>query len=96
MGGLRLFREASASSQTIKMNVGTGGGESWNDGGNLPVDGNWVHVGVTVSPTESKIYFNGVLQRTATYTTFDFFFKFYNHDRFWSAFIYILESLVRP
>ncbi|RRQ46145.1 LamG domain-containing protein [Chryseobacterium sp. SC28] len=71
-GGLRLFREGSASSQTIKMNVGTGGGESWNDGGNLPVDGNWVHVGVTVSPTESKIYFNGVLQRTATYTTFDF------------------------
>lgn len=71
-GGLRLFREGSASSQTIKMNVGTGGGESWNDGGNLPVNGNWVHVGVTVSPTESKIYFNGVLQRTATYTTFDF------------------------
>lgn len=72
-GGLRLFREGSATSQTIKMNVGTGGGESWNDGGNIAVAGGaWVHVGVTVSPTESKIYFNGVLQRTATYTAFDF------------------------
>lgn len=71
-GGLRLFREGGATSQTIKMNVGTGGGESWNDGGNIAVTGSWVHVGVTVSPTESKIYFNGVLQRTATYTAFDF------------------------
>lgn len=68
-GGLRLFREGSASSQTIKLNVGTGSGESWNDGGNIAVDGKWVHVAVTVSSTESKIYFNGVLQRTATYTT---------------------------
>ena len=69
-GGLRLFREGSTSSQTIKLNVGLGaGGESWNDGGNIAANGNWVHIGVTVSPTESKIYFNGVLQRTATYTT---------------------------
>lgn len=73
-GGLRLFREGSTSSQNIKLNVGLGtGGESWNDGGALAPNGNWVHIGVTVSPTESKIYFNGVLQRTATYTTpFDF------------------------
>lgn len=70
--GLRLFREGTATSQTVKLNVGTGGGESWNDGGNLTVNGNWVHVAVTVSPTESKIYFNGVLQRTATYSMFDF------------------------
>lgn len=71
--GLRLFREGGASSQTIKMNVGTGSGESWNDGGSIAVDGKWVHVAVTVSPTESKIYFDGVLKRTATYTTgFDF------------------------
>lgn len=70
--GLRLFREGSASSQTIKLNVGTGAGESWNDGGNLTVDGKWVHVAVTVSSTDSKIYFDGVLQRTATFTSFDF------------------------
>ena len=71
--GLRLFREGSAASQTIKINVGTGSGESWNDGGAISGTGaDWVHIAVTVSPTESKIYFNGVLQRTATYTGFDF------------------------
>lgn len=72
--GLRLFREGSGTSQTIKLNVGIGSGESWNDGGTITTGiGTWVHIAVTVSPTESKIYFNGVLQRTATYTTgFDF------------------------
>lgn len=70
-GGMRLFREGSATSQTLKINVGIGsGGESWNDGGALSgTNAPWVHVAVTISPTESKIYFNGVLQRTATYTT---------------------------
>lgn len=72
--GLRLFREGSGTSQTIKLNVGVGSDESWNDGGTITTGiGTWVHIAVTVSPTESKIYFNGVLQRTATYTsTFDF------------------------
>lgn len=70
--GLRLFREVAAGSQTMKINVGTGSGESWNDGGAIPGSGAWVHVAVTISPTESKVYFNGVLQRTATYTGFDF------------------------
>ena len=70
--GFRLFREGGAASQTIKMNVGIGSGESWNDGGSIAVNGNWVHVGVTVSKTESKIYFDGVLQRTSTFSAFDF------------------------
>ena len=72
--GLRLFREGSSTSQTIKINVGTGSGESWNDGAAIAApSGNWVHIAATISPTESKLYFNGVLQRTATYTSsFDF------------------------
>lgn len=71
--GLRLLREGSASSQTVKLNVGTGSADSWNDGAALSgTSGAWVHIAVTVSPTESKIYFDGVLQRTATYTAFDF------------------------
>ncbi|MFT3949359.1 MAG: Ig-like domain-containing protein [Agriterribacter sp.] len=72
--GMRLFREGSASSQNVKINVGVGSGESWNDGGALSgTTPAWTHIAVTVSPTESKIYFNGVLQRTAAYTTsFDF------------------------
>jgi hypothetical protein len=71
--GLRLFREGSAASQTIKLNVGVGSDESWNDGGSISgTSGAWVHIAVTVSATESKIYFDGVLQRTSTYTGFDF------------------------
>ena len=61
--GFRLFREGSATDQQIKVNIGTGDGESWNDGGVIDVTaGEWVHVALTVSPTESKIYFNGVEQ----------------------------------
>ena len=59
--GFRLFREGSATEQRIKLNVGTGTGESWNDGGVIDVTaGEWVHVAMTISDTQSKIYFNGV------------------------------------
>lgn len=58
--GFRLFREGSATEQRIKLNVGTGTGESWNDGGVINVAaGDWVHVAFTVSATETKIYLNG-------------------------------------
>lgn len=71
--GLRLFREGSATAQRIKLNVGLGNGESWNDGAELTVNNSWVHIAVTVSPTETKIYFNGELKNTSTYTSpFDF------------------------
>ena len=70
--GLRIFRENAAGKQRIKLNLGTGTGESWNDGGDLTVDGNWVYITVTISTTQSKVYFNGVLQRTSTYSGFDF------------------------
>ncbi|WP_179318129.1 LamG-like jellyroll fold domain-containing protein [Winogradskyella helgolandensis] len=65
--GFRLFREGSATEQRIKVNVGVGDGESWNDGGVIDVTaGEWVHVALTVSATESKIYFNGVEQLSST------------------------------
>lgn len=59
--GLRLFREASAAKQRIKLNVGTGTAEVWNDGQDITPDGNWVHIGITVSATGSRVYLNGVL-----------------------------------
>ena len=66
--GFRFFREESATEQRLKLNVGLGAdGESWNDGGVITVSDTWVHIAVTVSETESKIYFNGVLQNTATF-----------------------------
>ncbi|MDO5969431.1 LamG domain-containing protein [Flavivirga aquimarina] len=65
--GFRLFREGSDTAQTIKMNVGTGTGESWNNGGVIDVTaGEWVHVAFTIAPTETKIYLNGTLVNTAT------------------------------
>lgn len=65
--GFRLFREGSATSQRIKLNVGTGSGDTWNDGGVLNAAvGEWVHIAFTISDTQTKIYFNGDLQNTAT------------------------------
>ncbi len=59
--GMRLFREGNADEQRIKLNVGTGTGEVWNDGGVIDVTaGEWVHVAFTISETQNKIYFNGV------------------------------------
>jgi hypothetical protein len=58
--GFRLFREGSATEQRIKMNVGTGAGESWNDGGIIAVaTAGWVHVAITISQSKNTIYFNG-------------------------------------
>ncbi|GAA4954618.1 hypothetical protein GCM10023314_30340 [Algibacter agarivorans] len=63
--GFRLFREGNATEQTIKLNVGTGAAESWNDGGVIDVAaGEWVHIAFTISQTESKIYFNGIEMNT--------------------------------
>jgi len=65
--GFRLFREGTETEQRIKVNVGVGDGESWNDGGVIDVTGGeWVHIALTVSATESKIYFNGVEQLSST------------------------------
>ena len=65
--GFRLFREGSADEQRLKLNVGTGTGESWNDGGVIDVNaGEWVHVAFTVTPTETTIYLNGMPVNTGT------------------------------
>ena len=59
--GFRLFREGNATQQRIKLNVGNGSGETWNDGGVIDVTaGDWVHVAFTISPTQTKIYLNGM------------------------------------
>ena len=69
--GFRLFREGSATEQRIKMNVGTGAGESWNDGGILdPATAGWVHVAITISQSKNTIYFNGEEIRSADMTGF--------------------------
>lgn len=65
--GFRLFREGSATEQRIKLNVGTGSGESWNDGGVIDVtEGEWVHVAFSVSPEQTVIFLNGMPVNTGT------------------------------
>lgn len=70
--GIRLFREGSATEQRIKMNVGTGTGETWNDGDvvTVPTD-EWMHLAITVSGTKAAIYFNGTLAREVDNTGLD-------------------------
>ncbi len=59
--GFRLFREASDGQQRLKLNVGTGGGEVWNDGGTIDPSANeWVHVAFTVTSEETVIYIDGM------------------------------------
>ncbi|NJN27506.1 MAG: LamG domain-containing protein [Cyclobacteriaceae bacterium] len=64
--GIRLFREGNATEQRIKLNVGTGGGETWNDGDVLDAtSAEWVHIAFTISASKTTIYFNGVEKRAA-------------------------------
>lgn len=68
--GFRLFREGNTESQRLKLNVGIGSGESWNNGGIIDATtGEWVHVAITISETENVVYFNGAAVRTSTMTS---------------------------
>lgn len=69
--GLRFFREGSAASQRFKLNVGTGSGETWNDGGVLAPSNEWAHLAFTVSPTNCTIYINGAVAATVANTGID-------------------------
>ncbi len=60
--GLRFFREGSTTSQRFKLNVGTGAGETWNDGGVITAPASeWVHLTFTVSATSCVVYINGAV-----------------------------------
>jgi len=65
--GFRLFREGGPAKQRIKLNVGTGTGETWNDGQEINAPSTeWVHVAFTVNSTSTVIYINGsVAMQTA-------------------------------
>lgn len=60
--GFRLFREGGATKQRIKLNVGTGTGETWNDGMEINAPSkDWTHIAITVSSTTAVIYINGAV-----------------------------------
>ncbi|WP_430934426.1 LamG domain-containing protein [Saccharicrinis sp. 156] len=64
--GFRLFREGNGVEQQIKLNVGTGTGEIWNNGGFIDVaEGEWIHIAFSISETKNTIFFNGVEVRSS-------------------------------
>ncbi len=64
--GFRFFREAShgGTMQRFKLNAGNGTADTWIDGGDAadvdPTTGNWVHFAFAISPTEARVYIDGV------------------------------------
>jgi hypothetical protein len=70
--GFRLFREGSPTKQRIKLNVGTGAGETWNDGQEINAPStDWVHIAFTVSSTSAVIYINGAVAMNVANTGID-------------------------
>jgi len=70
--GLRFFREGSATEQRFKLNVGTGAGETWNDGGVVKASNtDWVHLAFTVSQTNCTVYINGAVATTVANSGID-------------------------
>lgn len=70
--GLRFFREGSATEQRFKLNVGTGSGETWNDGGIVKSSTtDWVHLAFTVSQTNCTVYINGAVAASVPNTGID-------------------------
>ncbi len=63
--GFRLFREGDEIGQTFKLNVGTGAGEEWIDGGAFAkfsaTREDWLHVAFTVGGGKTQVYLNGIL-----------------------------------
>lgn len=71
--GFRFFRENAGGKQRFKLNVGTGSGESWFDGGaaadlDPAVATGWVHLAFTISATQGTVYINGQVVSQNTFS----------------------------
>jgi hypothetical protein len=73
--GFRFFREAAGDNQRFKLNVGTGEGDTWVDGGEAadidPTAGDWVFMAFTISQTSAKVYVNGTMVKESEITGID-------------------------
>ncbi len=73
--GFRFFRENAAGQQRFKLNIGTGAGESWFDGGSAadvdPTLDEWRHFAFSISGTEAKVYIDGEIVREGTFPGVD-------------------------
>jgi len=73
--GFRFFRENGGGLQQFKLNVGTGEGQNWFDGGVAarvdPAATGWVHFVFTISATEAKVYIDGEVVSEGTFDGID-------------------------
>lgn len=74
--GFRFFRENAGGEQRFKLNVGTGAGESWFDGGDAadldPATAtDWVHMAISISGTEATVYIDGAAVANGTFDGID-------------------------
>ncbi len=74
-GGFRFFRENAGGKQRFKLNVGTGDGETWIDGGSAadvdPTIDEWVHFAFTISPTKAVVYIDGQVVKEGDFAGID-------------------------
>ena len=74
--GFRFFREGNSAIQTFKLNVGTGFGDTWFDGGSLAsvfpaFTDDWIHIGFTISGSRATIFINGRIVSQANFEGVD-------------------------
>ena len=64
-GGFRFFRENAGGEQRFKLNVGTGAGDSWFDGGEaadvVPGTDEWHHFAITLSADQATVMIDGAI-----------------------------------
>jgi hypothetical protein len=69
-GGFRFFRENAAGNQRFKLNVGTGAGDSWFDGGEaadvVPGTDEWHHFAISMSADQATVMIDGVVVSQGT------------------------------
>lgn len=73
--GFRFFRENAGGMQRFKLNVGSGDGDSWFDGGAAadvdPTVDQWVHFAFTISDSQCVVYKNGEVVSQNSFTGVD-------------------------
>lgn len=74
--GFRFFRENAGGNQRFKLNIGTGAGEAWFDGGaaadlDPATDTDWVHMALSISGSEATVYIDGEVVSTNTFDGID-------------------------
>lgn len=74
--GFRLFYDNAAGKAYFKLNVGTGSGETWVDGGDVAkfdpaANPGWMHIAFTISGTDATLYVNGQVIKSSTNTGVD-------------------------